>query len=239
MHAPVRAVPPRYNNYHGPKAGILGNPANHVPPAWRPNNAGPNAQPGGRPPTGPAAKAQVQPGSRILISNLPMDVSEKEVEELFQKTVGPLKDVLLVYNSQGRSKGVAVVSFQRTADAAVARSKYHNKIVDGKRPIKIEIVVDGIPSSSAAQPATQAPMQPRSLLQRLGGAALTGPVLPAARTAPRPRPVVANTNNATRVVMPVRKRVKKGARRVNKRLAPKTVADLDKEMDDYRAAAEA
>ncbi|TFK46865.1 hypothetical protein OE88DRAFT_1687269 [Heliocybe sulcata] len=200
MHAPLRGVPPRYNTYHGPKARVLGNTANHIPPAWRANNAVSL-------PTGPSAKVQAQPGSKIFISNLPMDVSEKEVEELFQKTVGPLKDVLLVYNSQGRSKGMAVVTFQRSGDAAAARSKYHNKIVDGKRPIKIEIVVDDVPSSSStAQPAARAPAQPKSLLQRLGGAALTGA---------------------------------KGARRVNKRPVPKTVADLDQEMDDYRAALEA
>lgn len=50
---------------------------------------------------------------------------------LFTKTVGPVKDVFIVYNSQGKSKGMAVVSFARTADAAIARAKYNSKIVDG------------------------------------------------------------------------------------------------------------
>lgn len=53
-------------------------------------------------------------------------------QELFRKTVGPLKDVFLIYNSQGRSKGMAIVAFQRPTDAAVARAKYDGKFVDGR-----------------------------------------------------------------------------------------------------------
>lgn len=50
---------------------------------------------------------------------------------LFTKTVGPVKDTFLVYNSQGKSKGMAVVTFALPGGAAVARTKYHGKIVDG------------------------------------------------------------------------------------------------------------
>ena len=50
---------------------------------------------------------------------------------LFSKTVGPLKDTFMVYNSQGKSKGMAIVTFARPGDAAVAREKYNGKIVDG------------------------------------------------------------------------------------------------------------
>ena len=54
------------------------------------------------------------------------------LQELFRKTVGPLRDVFLIYNSQGHSKGMAIVAFQRKGDAAVARAKYHGKVVDGR-----------------------------------------------------------------------------------------------------------
>ena len=53
------------------------------------------------------------------------------LQMLFSKTVGPLKDNFMVYNSQGKSKGMAIVTFARPGDAALARSKYHGKIVDG------------------------------------------------------------------------------------------------------------
>ena len=46
--------------------------------------------------------------------------------------MGPLKDAFLIYNSQGKSKGMAVVTFQRPGDADIARAKYDGKIVDGR-----------------------------------------------------------------------------------------------------------
>lgn len=111
-------------------------------------------------------------------------------QDLFRKTVGPLKEVFLIYNSQGRSKGMAVVSFQRPGDAAVARAKYDGKYIDGRkcplvvfleppprrrpgRPIKIEIVVD---STHPAVSSPRVETQP-SLLDRLGGTAAASPPL--------------------------------------------------------------
>jgi len=53
-------------------------------------------------------------------------------QELFKKTVGPLKDFFLVYNNQGNSKGMAIVTFAKPGDAVLARQKYDGKIVDGR-----------------------------------------------------------------------------------------------------------
>src|SRR5260221_13738523 len=100
-------------------------------------------------------------------------------QELFKKTVGPLREAFMVYNSQGKSKGMAIVGFQRPGDAAVAQKKYHGKIVDARmfqcsrqksysllilyvgRPIRIEIMVDYIPSSTTSSTLTP------SLLSRI------------------------------------------------------------------------
>ncbi|KAG9313555.1 hypothetical protein JVU11DRAFT_5882 [Chiua virens] len=211
----------RIANYHNSKRHLLGNQAGQVPPAWR-------------------EQKQKDQGSKILLSRLPPDVGEVEVEEnafsqqeLFQKTVGPLKEVFLIYNSQGRSKGMAIVTFQRSGDAAVARTKYDGKFIDGRRPIKIEIVVDTTNVTVNAPPVQTQP----SLLGRLGAAALANPPLPTSQPGhvpngnPAPqsprkqRPV----SSAPLAVAP-RRRTKKGPRRVKK-----TLAQLDQEMDDYRA----
>ncbi|KAI9567532.1 hypothetical protein HD554DRAFT_2107846 [Boletus coccyginus] len=104
----------RIANYHSPKRHLLGNQAGQVPPAWR-------------------DQKQKDHGSKILLSRLPPDVGELEVEDLFRKTVGPLREAFLIYNPQGRSKGMAVVSFQRSGDAAVARAKYDGKFIDGRK----------------------------------------------------------------------------------------------------------
>ncbi|KAK1231344.1 RNA-binding RNA annealing protein [Marasmius sp. AFHP31] len=81
----------------------------------------------------PAATEQAQPqtSDKIMVSNLPPDVNEQQVKELFHTTVGPLKDVTLHYDSAGRSKGVAAVHFQRKGDGTKAYQQYNNRLIDG------------------------------------------------------------------------------------------------------------
>ncbi|RDX43105.1 hypothetical protein OH76DRAFT_1361583 [Lentinus brumalis] len=78
-----------------------------------------------------AATATQQPADKIIVSNLPPDVNETQVKELFHTTVGPLKDVTLHYDAQGRSKGVAAVHFQRRGDGTKAFQQYNNRLIDG------------------------------------------------------------------------------------------------------------
>jgi len=224
----------RVNAYHGTKQQLLGAKVGQAAPAWRGNQATINGKRAAGPVNG------LEKGSKILLSKLPMDVSENEVQQLFEKTVGPVRECFVVYNSQGKSKGMAVVQFHRTTDAVVARQKYNGKFVDGKRPITIEIVTEDEPRPRA--PMAPAKPQVPSLLQRLG-AQLAPPVVAAAMkppakakaakkaaapaaTKPAARPVASNSK--------AKLRTKKGPKRVKKAAA--TVDELDKEMDEYRAA---
>ncbi|KAG6908940.1 hypothetical protein DXG01_002719 [Tephrocybe rancida] len=222
----------RLNTFHGPKRQLLGNHAGHAAPAWKNIPVqGPNSMGKGK---------QVQdPGSKIFLSRLPLDVKEVEVEELFRKTIGPLRESFLIYNSQGNSKGMAVVTFARPADAAQAKAKYDGKVVDGRRPLKIEIITEGTPPdgspmgppptasllnriSSVGKPqsTTPTPTQPR--VQKARAQARTGP--PSTAIVPLP---------------PRRIRQKKGPKRIKKlQAAAVTIDQLDKEMEDYRAAAD-
>ncbi|KAJ8518840.1 hypothetical protein ONZ45_g4138 [Pleurotus djamor] len=158
-----------------------------------------------------APAAQPQISDRIMVSNLPQDVNEAQVKELFHSTVGPLRDVQLYFDHAGRSKGMAQVHFQRKGDGNKAYTQYNNRLIDGKRPMKIEIVVD--PSRPAA---------PRPL---------------AARVAPAPA-AVATTSAAAqpaagaRRPRGIRRGRGRGGARKNERPA-KSAADLDAEMEDY------
>jgi THO complex subunit 4 len=67
-------------------------------------------------------------------------LAKTRTQELFRKTVGPLKDSFLICNPQGASKGMAIVVFQRPEDAAVARTKYDGKIVDGRTCLFFNII---------------------------------------------------------------------------------------------------
>jgi len=153
-----------------------------------------------------AAAASNSPADKIIVSNLPADVNEVQIKELFHSTVGPLKDVTLHHDSAGRSKGVASVHFTRKGDGTKAYQQYNNRLIDGKRPMKIEIVVD---------PTKSAP----SLVSRVAPpAAATG--ASTARTAGgRPR----------------RGRGGGGGRSKKTERPAKSAADLDAEMEDYTA----
>jgi len=228
MQAHHRSPPNgRINSHHGGKRQLLGSPAANVAPAWKANAQA-------------KEKQKSHEESKILLSRLPMDVNDAEVEELFKKTVGPVKDAFIIYNSQGRSKGMAIVTFQRLGDAAAAKAKYDGKFIDMKRPIKIEIITDNVPEVQARAP----PAAP-SLLSRLGGITAIegstnrrqGAAVNSASPPTQPRRQNAIPARAIRVAPmapPRRKmRMKKGPRRVKK-----SATQLDKEMEDYRAASD-
>lgn len=65
----TRAGSARLNAYHGTKRQLIGTTASQVAPAWKTSSG-----------TSPLSKKALQRGSKILLSNLPMDVAEAEVE---------------------------------------------------------------------------------------------------------------------------------------------------------------
>ncbi|KAF7791638.1 hypothetical protein EIP86_002658 [Pleurotus ostreatoroseus] len=227
----------RYNNYHNTKRQLVGYQPGLAAPAWKTNQQARKT-----------SGTQAQQGSKILLSRLPPDVSQDEVEvrvdprsefwfsspwtrkqTLFVKTVGPVKEAFIVYNNQANSKGMAIITFQRSEDAMVARKKYNGKIIDGRRPIKIEIIKD---EDEVVKPAPAPP----TLLDRIGlsvpaTTTTTTPKAPAATTKPVKKAQVVNSNkNALKP-----RRQKKGPKRLKK--TPLTAAELDAEMEEYRAHA--
>ncbi|KAG4305160.1 hypothetical protein PORY_001330 [Pneumocystis oryctolagi] len=98
--------------------------------------------------TAAAIQAVIDEGSKIIVSNLPSDVTEAQIKDLFSKSIGPTRRCFLSYGPNGQSKGIATVIFQRKADAGRAYKEYEGKLIDGTRKLKIEIVLD--PSISLA-----------------------------------------------------------------------------------------
>ena len=79
----------------------------------------------------PAAQPSNITSDKIIVSNLPFDVNEGQVKELFASTVGALRSVSVHYDSNGKSKGIAEVTFQRKGDASKAFQQYNNRLIDG------------------------------------------------------------------------------------------------------------
>jgi THO complex subunit 4 len=69
----------RLNAYHGTKRQLIGTSAGQIAPAWRTSN-GPGGSTALNGHAAPLSKKALQRGSKILLSNLPMDVAETEIE---------------------------------------------------------------------------------------------------------------------------------------------------------------
>lgn len=60
--------------------------------------------------------------TKIIISNLPNDVTEPQVRDLLQSTVGPVRSVHMSYTATGKSTGNATILFKNKGDAQKAHS---------------------------------------------------------------------------------------------------------------------
>ncbi|KAG5517898.1 hypothetical protein PMAC_000353 [Pneumocystis sp. 'macacae'] len=123
--------------------------------------------------TAAAIQAVIDEGSKIIVSNLPSDVTEAQIKDLFSNSIGPTRRCFLSYGPNGQSKGIATVVFQRKADAGRAYNKYEGKVIDGARKLKIEIVLDprmSLATSSLSQRVASAFPRPRKTggLRRMG-----------------------------------------------------------------------
>ncbi|KAL4079428.1 hypothetical protein J3A83DRAFT_4368194 [Scleroderma citrinum] len=104
------------------KASVLGNAANPVARAAAANAVAAKVA---------TPSAVAQPAEKIIVSNLPADVNEVQIKELFHTTIGSLRSVTLHYDSAGRSKGVATIHFQKKGDGTRAYQQYNNRLIDG------------------------------------------------------------------------------------------------------------
>jgi len=221
----------RIHAYRTAKRAVLGTQAQGPSPAWKGGDRG------GFGPQRPHRES----GSRILISRLPPDVSLQEVSDLFNKTVGPTKEVMLFYNDKGLPKGMALVGFQKGSDAALAADRYDGRFVDNKRPLRVDVIMSKDAAfSSNKTPTTKesesSSSQPMSLLERMNIPPVKGPGqprVPKQHTQKGPE-APAEAVTKPKAVPTKRRKTRKGPARLSKKKV--TVMDLDAEMDAYRAS---
>lgn len=161
-------------------------------------------------PTGPAGGE-----TKIVISNLPLDVEESQLKDYFATAVGVgrPKRIIIQYGANGKSLGSATVIFAKADQANKASAALQGVKIDG-RPIRVEVLVSAANVAVRAQP---------SLAERV-----TQP------KKDKPKPVTA-AKGATDT-RPARGRGRgRGAARGARagRDKKKTVEELDAEMDDY------
>jgi len=153
----------------------------------------------------PKAPASTPEGSKIIVSNLPYDVSEQMIKEFFTKAVGPVKKIILSYGPDGKSRGIATLIFNNATHGKKACDQYNGVLVD-TRPMKIEVVVD--------------PTKPLSLADRVGP--VNKPKAAPKPAAPKPKAAGARGG----------RQPKRGGKKSAPR-PKKTQEELDSEMTDY------
>ncbi|KAI4197987.1 MAG: hypothetical protein LQ350_005573 [Teloschistes chrysophthalmus] len=151
--------------------------------------------------------------SKIIVSNLPTDVTEKNVKEYFSDTIGPVKRVHLTYGPNGVMRGIVTIVFIKPDSAAKALQTLNGVQVD-KRPMKIEVVLD---ATKAAAPTPAKGLSDR-ITQGKGPKPAKG-----AKVA---------TNGTTTRGEQTRGRGRARGRNAG-RGKPKTADELDAEMVDY------
>lgn len=157
--------------------------------------------------------------SKINVSNLPKDVSEAQIKEYFQQSIGQVKRVELAYGPGGTSRGTAQVVFHHADGASKAFQKLNGLLIDNK-PIKVEVIIanaDLIPQpKTLGQRISQPKAQPKSAATVKHGAAAAKGAAAAGKGAKKP--------------------LRKGR---NSRPAKKTAEELDSDMVDYFDSAKA
>ncbi|KAJ7828336.1 hypothetical protein B0H13DRAFT_1656333 [Mycena leptocephala] len=98
----------------------------------------------------------VKKSAKIIVSNLPPDLTNEQVKELFHPTVGPVHDVTLSVRAL-RGSVVATVTFVNEGDGDRAFRRYNNRLIDGKRPLKIETKTDPVLSTTNPEWAATTP----------------------------------------------------------------------------------
>ncbi|KZO94144.1 hypothetical protein CALVIDRAFT_484559 [Calocera viscosa TUFC12733] len=85
----------------------------------------------------PTVTQAQQQAQKIVVSNLPLDVTEQQIKELFASTVGKTREATLAYNAKGQSKGIAHVTFFNKGDGFKAYKEYNNRLIDASQSLSM------------------------------------------------------------------------------------------------------
>jgi len=176
------------------------------------------------------AKATVKPvvglttGSKVQVSNLDFAVTKEDLEELFND-IGKVKSVAMV------KKGQAVVVYQKRADAEKALSTYDGVPLDG-RALKLTLLSA---AAGVAEPTARTVVVAKG--GRGKGAAAAG--RGGGRTVVKPAEEEEEAPTGGRGKGKGKGKGGKGKGGKGKgESKPKSMEDLDAELDSYRASAE-
>ncbi|KAL3417261.1 RNA binding protein [Phlyctema vagabunda] len=200
------------------------------------------------------------PSSKLRVENLHYDLTEEDLDDLFNR-IGPVHKLSLVYDRAGRSEGVAYVTYESAQDAKLAVREFDGANAKGQ-PIRLTAVPSGPARGRPRNPFDSAGPA-RSLADRITIAPgvrsrSMSPIRHSNVNGPAPANVDRYVPGNRRSRSPARRERREGGRRpgarrergdrgggrgVGERLArdgrpKKTQEELDAEMEDYWGAKE-
>ncbi|KAJ8565009.1 hypothetical protein K7X08_001469 [Anisodus acutangulus] len=177
----------------------------------------------------------LESGTKVYVSNLDVGVTNSDIRELFSE-MGELIRYAIHYDKNGRPSGSAEVVFARRSDAYQALKRYNNVQLDGK-PMKIEVVTPKPDIPLSARVDVRRANARRTVVMTPGSAHGRGGASAANRgSSQRGRGGFANASGGGRG----RGRGGRGrGGRGRKNGVEMSAEDLDKELENYHANAEA
>nr|CAJ44458.1 ALY protein [Nicotiana benthamiana] len=180
----------------------------------------------------------LESGTKVYVSNLDVGVTNSDIRELFSE-IGELIRYAIHYDKNGRPSGAAEVVFARRSDAYQALKRYNNVQLDGK-PMKIEVVAPPTDMPLSARVDVGRGNGRRTVVMMPGSARGRGSASAANRgSSQRGRGGFGTTSGRGR------SRGRGGGRgrgrggRGRKNGVEKSAEELDKELENYRATADA
>ncbi|KDQ58567.1 hypothetical protein JAAARDRAFT_155101 [Jaapia argillacea MUCL 33604] len=159
--------------------------------------------------------------TKLVVSNLHYEINTKDLTSIFGQIGTLVREPLIKYDRSGRSTGVGIISFETAGEATRAKNQFDGVLAKGQ-PMSISF--DTVPPPMTRKPR-RVVSDPSSLISRIQKPALldrlsrddSGVKVPP--TAPRSG------------LGPIRSRPRGSGRPGPKK--PKTVEDLDKELDAF------
>ncbi|KAF7325663.1 RRM domain-containing protein [Mycena kentingensis (nom. inval.)] len=185
---------------------------------WK-HDLGDNAPSGPRLANRPSTGSSL-PSAKLLVNNLHYEVTEADLTAIFGQIGTLVNEPRIRYDRSGRSSGTAYVTFETVAEATRAKRQYDGILAKGQ---PMSIVFDMPPRGRSTSAPTTG-----SLLSRINKGPLLGRLSKddsSVKTSAPPRGGVGPIRNRGGRGKPV---APKPARK-----APKTMEDLDKELDAF------
>ncbi|KAF8635400.1 hypothetical protein AX15_000400 [Amanita polypyramis BW_CC] len=176
-------------------------------------------------PTGPANRAvrPPPPNSKIVVSNLHYEITPKDLAAIFGQIGTLVREPLIRYDRSGRSLGIAIISFETSAEATKAKNQFDGILAKGQ---PMSIVYDTMPP----RPIKRSASAPQSLLNRIQKPPLLDRLS-------RDDAAIKAAFTSKGAIGPIRPRVRgPKPRREFKKV--KTAEELDKELDAFMGDSE-